>query len=583
MKLRALSFNKTLLRKDIFRFAPLWAIYLIGGLLVMLPNLSYDTQSQAAYQLANTLGPYAVINMIYAVLAVQMLFGDLFNSRLCNALHALPMRRETWFCTHVIAGLLYSVVPHLIAAIFFLPMLGQFGWIALAWVAVMLMEYLFFFGVAVLCVMCTGNRFAQVAVYAIVNFLSMIVYWFVTVIYQPLLYGVQISEDIFALTCPVVKMSGFGDLLRFDWIVEMNTLGIVQTEVGWVYMGPGEGWGYLGICAGIGVALMVAALFLYRRRKLECAGEFIAIDALKPVFAVVFALCAGAVVAAFGQGMMGTDGYLVFLIIGLVVGWFAGQMLLQRTVRVFKTKAFVNLVILGLALLLTVGLTAWDPVGITRYVPKEENITSVEFTNGALFNYSRADINTENAEEIMEIVQIHKKILEERGQYSGNYRTISIRYTMESGQEITRTYQVYTASRAWMKIQDLYNKPANLLGETQWENWYKSVDAVYFNSHTIKDLVSNYNEIKKDELSEPLSAHTMQIELLMAVFEDGCAGNLVDSQFYDKEYCPSYVTIQRTNKNGYREHAEFYIPLRAEACQEWIKKYAEVLTVYGIY
>ena len=464
-----------------------------------------------------------------------------------------------------------------------MPRLEQFGWVAFVWVAVMLLEYLFFFGVAVFCVMCTGNRFAQVAVYGIVNFLSMIVYWFVTVIYQPLLYGVQISEDIFALTCPVAKMSNFTQLLRFEWVVEMNTLGIIKSEGSYVYLGAGEGWGYLAVCAGIGVALMVAALFLYRRRRLECAGEFVAFDRLKPVVSIVFALCVGAVVAAFGQAFLVANAYLGFLIIGLVVGWFGGQMLLQRTVRVFKTKAFVNLVILGLALLLTVGLTAWDPVGITRYVPKEENITSVEFTNGALINYSRADINTENAEEIMEIVQIHKKILEERGQYSGRYRTISIRYTLKSGQQVIRTYQVYTASRAWMKIQDLYNKPANLLGETEWEDWYKSVDAVYFNSHTIKDLVSNYNEIKKDELNVPLSAHTMQTELLMAVFEDGCAGNLVDSQFYDKEYCPSYVSIQRTNKNGYREHAEFYIPLRAEACQEWMKKYAEVLTVYGIY
>lgn len=581
MKLRTLCCNKTLLRKDIFRFAPLWAIYLIGGLLVMLPNLSIESGSRAAYELSNTMGPFAVINMIYAVLTAQLLFGDLYKSRLCNALHALPMRRETWFCTHIVSGLLYSVVPHMIAAIFFLPLLGQFGWMALAWVAVMLMEYLFFFGAAVFCVMCTGNRFAQVAVYAIVNFLSMIVYWFVTVIYQPLLYGVQISEDIFALTCPVVKMAGFGDLLRFDWIVEINALGIVKSEGGWVYMGPGEGWGYLGICAGIGVAFLVAALLLYRRRKLECAGEFIAIERLKPVFAVVFALCAGAVVAAFGQSTGVADGYLLFLIIGLAVGWFGGQMLLQRTVRVFKGRTFAHLAILGLALALTVGITAWDPIGITRYVPKTDNVQTIEFTRGALDIYSRADIKTDDVDNIEEIIEIHQQILQGRDRHFGSYRTISIRYTLKSGRAVTRYYKVYTDSPAWTKIQNLYNKPENLLGEKEWDRWSTSVKKVYFNSHAIEDMVNDYNENKKEELGKPLSAHTMRTELLMAIWKDGSVGNLASTQFNDYGKC--YVSIERINSNGYHEWNDYYIPDRAENCQQWMKKYGNVLQMFGIY
>ena len=70
MKLKALSFNKTLLRKDIFRFAPLWAIYLIGGLLVMLTSFSGGMVPQDARWLSSTMGPFSVINMIYAALSV---------------------------------------------------------------------------------------------------------------------------------------------------------------------------------------------------------------------------------------------------------------------------------------------------------------------------------------------------------------------------------------------------------------------------------------------------------------------------------------------------------------------------------
>lgn len=579
MKLRALFFNKTLLRKDIFRFAPLWAIYFIGGTLVMLTALANTEGAQTAYQLSSTMGPFAVINMIYAVLAAQMLFGDLYKSRLCNALHALPMRRETWFCTHVIAGVAYSVVPHLIAAIFLMPMLGQFSWVALTWVAVMLMEYLFFFGLAVFCVFCTGNRFAQVAVYAIVNFLSLIVYWFVSVIYQPQLYGVQISEDIFALTCPVLKMAGNTQLLEFEWVLEMNSLGILKSEGGWVYMGPGEGWGYLGICAGIGVALLAAALVLYRRRSLECAGEFVAFARLKPVLAVVFALCCGGVVAAFGQSTGLADSYLLFLIVGLVVGWFGGQMLLQRTVRVFKGKTFAHLAILGLALALTVGLTAWDPVGITRYVPKAENVRMVEVTQGSLDSYNGPDIKTENAEEIIEVIQLHKKILKERNQYSGRWRTISIRYTLESGRQVTREYQVYMESKSWIKIQNLYSKPRVLLGDTDWVSWYNSVKQVYFNGYEVEQYVSKYNALNGNA-DIPLSSHTVETELLMAIFEDGCAGNLENARFVDKG-SGFYVDIERTLANGNRVFSAYYILPRAQDCWKWLNKYEEILKVYG--
>ncbi len=581
MKLKALSCNKTLLRKDIFRFAPLWGIYLIGGLLVMLSSLT-NVADQDAYWLSATLGPFAIINMIYAVLVAQMLFGDLYKSRLCNALHALPMRRETWFCTHVVAGLAYSLVPHLIGAVFFMTTLGQYGWVALTWVAVMLMEYLFFFGVAVFCVFCTGNRFAQVAVYAIVNFFAMIVYWFATVIYQPMLYGVQINEDVFKLFCPVAQMVS-SQLLKFEWVVPTSVLSHIHAEGQWTYMGPGEGWGYLGICAGIGVALLAAALLLYRRRRLECAGEFVAIQRLKPVLGVVFALCVGAVVAAFGQEMMGSDGYLVFLIIGLAVGWFAGQMLLQRTVRVFTGKTFAHLVALGLILAMTVGLTAWDPIGITRYVPPAEAVQSVEIDRGLFYSYNEPDMKITDDEGIELVRTIHQQALQERWNGSGNYSTYSIRYTLESGQQVIRSYKILSGSKAAELIQTLYSRPVFLLGETDWATWYQSIRNIQFCGYTVEQLVINYNELMKEELKVPLSSYTVKNELLRAIWNDAHAGNL--NEIYDKDYeelSVYYVNFDRNLENGRAQWKEFYIYKRAENCQKWIEKYQQVLIVNGI-
>ena len=76
MKLRTSFCNFGVIRKNITRFAPLWGIYLAGGLLVMLTALGGSEPSTAAENLATTIGPFSIINMIYAALCAQMLFGD---------------------------------------------------------------------------------------------------------------------------------------------------------------------------------------------------------------------------------------------------------------------------------------------------------------------------------------------------------------------------------------------------------------------------------------------------------------------------------------------------------------------------
>ena len=159
MKSRISFFEKAVFRKDITRFAPLWAIYLIGGLLVMMTIVSGRNYYYASRALAETIGPFSILNLIYALLCAQSLFGDLFNTRHCNALHALPPRRETWFVSHTVSGLLFSVVPHIIGAAVVTLQLKGMWYISLIWLLGMVLEYLFFFGLAVFSVFCTGNTF----------------------------------------------------------------------------------------------------------------------------------------------------------------------------------------------------------------------------------------------------------------------------------------------------------------------------------------------------------------------------------------------------------------------------------------
>ena len=207
MKSRTSFFDQTVLKKDITRFAPLWGLYLIGGLLVAFTSaIGHGHSYYLAENLSACIGPMSIISLCFAALAAQLLFGDLFNTRLCNALHAMPLRREGWFFTHVTAGLLFYLVPNAIISLALMLFLGKFWYASLLWLLGMTLHYLFFFGLAVFCMMLTGNRFASAAVYAIINFFSMLVMWFSSTVFGPLMYGVVIRTEGFAPYSPVVEL-----------------------------------------------------------------------------------------------------------------------------------------------------------------------------------------------------------------------------------------------------------------------------------------------------------------------------------------------------------------------------------------
>ena len=458
MKSRTLSCNMvTAFKKNLTRFAPLWAVYLIGGFLVMMTMTESDSPGGIANTLAATIGPFSIINLIYAGLAAQLLFGDLYNSRLCNALHAMPMRREQWFISHIAAGLCYSLAPHIVVMPIVMLAMNQFGFVVLIWMLGMLLEYLFFFGLAVFSALCVGNRFAMVVVYAIVNFASMIAFWFCNAIFVPNMHGVILTgSEGFIQFCPVVQMSSFNELV----LMESEYLGEVSYySRAWTYEGLGEGWGYLAICAVLGLALLAAALLMYRRRKLESAGDFIAVKPLAPIFSVVSTLCVSAVCAMFGE--LFSNGFMVvFLVAGLVVGYFGSQMLLQRTVKVFRLKAFGKLGLIAAAMILSLLLVQWDAFGIVRWTPKVDQVEM------AALNYNRLELT--EPEDIQLVINLHKEAIAQGeiiDPYYGDYRYVRITYQLKGGREVERGYEIPSNSKAYQALKSVYGRVSHVLGD----------------------------------------------------------------------------------------------------------------------
>lgn len=551
MKLRISSCKLTALRKDITRFLPLWALYFIGGVLVMLTVTSSTRPYYAAQDLNEVIGPFAWINLIYAALCAQLLFGDLFNSRLCNALHAMPLRREDWFFSHLAAGIAFSLVPNTVGILLVVPRLEGFWYTAFLWLAGMELQYLFFFGLAVFSVMCTGNRFAMAAVYGIVNFLAMLAQWFAVTIYQPMLYGVVLDTEPFALFCPVMKLSEESDYFLLE-----KVYGFGNDPSSYVYgfSGFGGDWGYLAILAVIGLALLAVSLLMYRKRALECAGDFMAVAPIKPVFLLVYTLCFGAVFALFGD-VFG-DGYVPFLIVGIAVGFFTGHMLLQRTVRVFKWKTFVGLAVLAAVMLGSLWLTRLDLFGISRWQPNLSQVESVRISTDSSYRYYNA-LTFEDEKQISEVLNIHKLVIEE-GESDGTWTmTVNIRYTLTDGRQVTRIYEAPLGSAFFQPMKELFGRPENVLGYTDWETFVEDV-------WTISVSGMNNDAVKDRE----------QIRALLEAMKADCEeGHLAQAwQFYSDTDTMLWISLERYNSDGDYFGKEIQVFAGAEHTLEWVEE-----------
>ena len=502
MKSRTSFFDKTVLKKDLTRFFPLWALYLIGGLLIMhilsgFYNSYFPARAYAAARDLNALiGPMGLVNAGYAFLAAQLLFGDLHNTRLCYGVHAFPLRREGWYLTHITSGVLMGLVPTLVIVITLLPVLGQFWFVGfLCWGALSL-HYLFFFGLAAFCMMVTGNRFAATAIYGIVNFLSLIVHWFMKTIYIPLLPGVRPTGDISNLLSPpvtVVQLDDFFRMAHLDSCFCRNTPDYFIYDSGvhdYGYQGLGGDWGYLLVLAGVGIVLMGLGLLLYRIRHLERAGDFMAFKPMKPIFLGVYSLCVGAVLFYLAYELADEATGYFFFVIGLFLGYFTGRMLLERTVRVFNRKGFIGIGILYAAVLLSLLLTWIDPFGISRRIPKAEKVEVVYLYDGHLSDYqlNNADriatyhevIAVTAPEDIAAVRQAHSLMLDEHQTDNlDNSRWFTLQYKLKSGARISRTYRVYSYGEARKALKPYLTKPAYLFGVDDLEQLLQRTSSIY--------------------------------------------------------------------------------------------------------
>ena len=478
MKLKVCFCNKTVLKTDIPRFAPVWASYLLGLAMMVLLQFSGGSDDAAKTSIVydfNRLCMLGVgINGLYALVVVQALFGDLLNPRLCNALHAMPVTRDGYYGAHLIAGVLFALVPNclvLLPTSLLLP--RQVASVSLLSLLALSLQYIFYLGTALTAVQLAGNRIGMVLIYGILNFATVLLYWFVAMVFIPLTYGKDISISWVARICPTVAM------YEGTYFAPVDHSYYIGDTYHYVFDGisMGDVWLKAAVCAGLGVVCMAIAQLLYRKRRLETAGDLVAYSILSPFFLALYTLTVAAFLhLAVTQLTQGAISEYFFLPLGLIAGYVTGLMLLRRTSRVFRWRLLVPLGGILAVCALCVLSIATDAFHVIRRVPDVQDVQSVVLAPVQM-SYSNAALTLTEKDEIEDILAYHQGalrnwqkqvgdcLLQREGHWSpGDYYNIQLRYTLKNGSTFQRRYFLEKENPAYDRLKPYLSTPELSLG-----------------------------------------------------------------------------------------------------------------------
>lgn len=568
MRLKVSFCNKTVLKTDIVRYAPLWGGYtLMLALLTLMCIRAPGESPEYAYAemvrlFSARAGHMVFINGFYALAVVQALWGDLLTPRLCNSLHAMPVTRDGFFGAHLVSGVLFAIVPNvLVYSLAALMVPGEIAAAPLMTLAAGCLQYLFYLGAALVAVQLAGNRMGMVLAYGMLNFFSILVYWFCAQVFTPLTYGTEANVNWMANICPTVVMYRGSYFIPLEHYLDTPTASIYYYDG----MERGGLWVPAMVCALVGVGLIALAQFLYRRRKLESAGDLLAYPGLAPVFLVMNTL----MVAAFihlGVSLMDFEAVsqYFFLPLGLIVGYVSGLMLLRRTTRVFRKRLLLPLAGILVLCALTVCGIYTDVFKVIRRVPQENQVMSVtvEPVNG---NYGRKPLEVTDREKIQAILSYHREslngwqdqvrdaLLQKTSCWKpGAYFNVRLEYKLENGRTMARRYALrrdFYSSPEFMKVM---SAPELSLGCTEAELREKIDRAEYvmYGMYTQSED-GGYRSVSFDDRSG----------LCDAMMMDSREGTLLNYSFWDETYgtSQSVENLGDLSIQGGREDDYYYI------------------------
>lgn len=447
MKSKISFFNAGIFKSMLKRFWPLWTAYFavwfmclpLPSLVARLQGVKESAVTVVTAAMKTSVDASVVSGFLMGILAAMAVFGFLYNSRSCGMIASTPVRREAVFCSAYLAGTLPVLAANLFIAVLnwlFTLSSGIEGACIFKMNAILFavnsMEFLIFFSISAFIAMLTANIVALPVLYLIFNFVFLGMEYVVRMLYGMFVFGYnELPDCILEFMSPLIYL--------------FTRIGLSATKAAVTLTNWSALLGYI-IAA---VVLTAAALLLYRKRRMESAGDVIAVKSLRPVFKFCVTACAALCLGLLFFVIISTlftslsMSMLVLsagLIIGAFIGYFASEMLLKKSFHVFKGnwKGFVITIILCIVFAFVCVTDLFD---LSSQLPDIDDIEMI------VCNREAGGYDVTERSDIEAILKVNKAIIDDRDKYEGlddtGYESVgyvSLRYKLRDGRVICRGY-----------------------------------------------------------------------------------------------------------------------------------------------
>ncbi len=526
MQSKTSFFNRAIYKKNISRTWIVGLLYLILLILIIpvifVINSANFTDSwyySMGYSMDMLLFEYmssvptSGLAMMVAIIVTAITFWYLFNKRDNYMIHAFPVSRKSLYCTGAMSSLAVQIVPIVITSVVMSIIamtsgVHQMGCIWY-WALIMIVSALLFTSIAVFSLMTSGQLVTGIVFYFIFNFLYLMIEVAFRMTSSLLMFGMSYA------------MSGID---YTPWTPVQFIQQNVRLYLATVYSANGDkienfitlyqGGRYLAIYAVVAVFIMILAYVMYHFKKLETVQDFIAVLCIKPIFTIGMSFFISMVVGALVAGMIDSVkiqtysgrfalAIVVALLIGIVI-FFATQMLIEKTLRVFSLRKLTQCGIYTVGALVVLLCIRFDVMGYEDRVPDLEDCQWAAINNEYTMVFTDPD-------DISSVIDLHKNFLADKKElrdvnvtYGGMpSSTLTLKYKLKNGHVLIRSYSVVDTSddqvsaqyvAATEPILDFINTPEHIKEHIIGNIWNDcKVKEMSFSTYTYNDSDNEFD------------------------------------------------------------------------------------------
>ena len=579
MQSKTSFFNLALFKKNISRTWIVGLLYFII-LLILIPimliidlaNFDQDIYGKGYTKtllLLNHIAymPTSMWGITIAIIVTAITFWYLFFKRDNYMMHSFPVSRKSLYFTGLISSITVTIVPViLIACITSIVAAVEKTYAFDAiwfWALTVCVSTLLFIGIAMFSLMASGQIVTSIVFYLIFNYLFLMMEVAFKIAASILMFGMSDAMSTIAYT-PFTPVCFIGENCLVNVLESYDSMGNIKS---FTYTLPGMK--YLIIYAIVAVVFITISYILYTHKKLETVQDFIAVPFLKPVFTVGMSFFISMVAGALVAGMVDAlkiqyynTRYAIAIVSTLIIGcivFYATQMLIEKTFRVFSSKKFGFLMGYSLAAFAVLLCMRFDVFKVENKVPAAEDIAWVGISSDYTMVFS-------NPEDINSIRELHHDFLADKKELRDVNRLFddvdgsifTIKYKLKNGKYVQRTYSVVdtnsdkvtaTYLAACEPIVDYLNNPTRIKEHVIGNIWDDcNVTSLQFSQYIYSEKDNDYfaNFADFDDLKE-----SEQIEknnrIYAAFLKDIDDGNIFTTTFGDRYNDKELQKIQLFN------------------------------------